>query len=154
VSAEAPRAGEPDQAGDGNRWIYWAVGVVVLLLLVIGLVAYGGAKEDAEAQQKAEQLGEEFERAGLPVPEDLDRIVRSLGSDGGAVCENPANALGKGLLKNQLVNGASFVGQRPVIVDRQVLLGEALILKTYCPDELPDFQEVVDDLKVDDTIEE
>ena len=75
------------------------------------------------------------------MPEDQDIIVESLGTDGGAVCENPANALGKAVLNDMLANGAAFVGRRPVIVDGEILLGEALILDTYCPDELPDYRE-------------
>ena len=124
-----------------------------MVLAVIGLIAYSGEKKDQEAQDKAQQLTQKFER-GLPVPEDQDIIVRSLGTDGGAVCENPANALGKAVLNDMLTNGADFVGRRPVIVDRRILLGEALILDTYCPDELPDYREKIDDLKSDDTIEE
>ena len=31
------------------------------------------------------------------------------------------------------------------------MLGEALILETYCPDELQDYQDQIDDLKTDDT---
>jgi hypothetical protein len=89
----------------------------------------------------------------LRVPEDQDIIVRSLGTDGGAVCDNPANALGKATLNDVIANGADFVGRRPVIIDRRILLGEALILETYCPDKLQDYRDKIDDFKVDDTIE-
>ena len=75
-----------------------------------------------------------------------------LGDDGGAVCANPANALGKAILADQITNGASFVGRRPVIFDRRFVVGEALILQIYCPEELPAYQEKIDELKFDDTI--
>ena len=39
-----------------------------------------------------------------------------------------------------------------MIVDRRILLGEALILETYCPEELQEFRDKFDDLKFDDTI--
>ncbi len=52
-----------------------------------------------------------------------------------------------------LYNGADFVGRRPVIVDRRLVLGEALILETYCPEKLDQYQERIDKLKYDDTIE-
>ena len=52
----------------------------------------------------------------MPVNEDI--FVRTLGNDGGAVCDNPASALGKATLLDQITNGADFVGRRPVIVDR------------------------------------
>ena len=34
------------------------------------------------------------------------------------------------------------------------MLGEALILETYCPEELQEFQDKFDDYKFDDTIED
>ena len=52
------------------------------------------------------------------------------------MCANPANALGKAMLADQITNGASFVGRRPVIFDRRFVIGEALILQIYCPEEL------------------
>ena len=136
MSASTPPPAQEPASEDGLGVIYWILGGVVVVLCVIGLIAYSGEKKDEEAQRKAQELTQKFERAGLPVPEDQDIIVRSLGSDGGAVCENPANALGRALLNDQITNGASFVGRRPVIIDRRIILGEALILETYCPDEL------------------
>ena len=76
----------------------------------------------------------------------------ALGDDGGAVCENPANALGKATLLDQISNGASFVGRRPVIFDRRFVLGEALILQIYCPDKRQAYQKKIDELKYDDTV--
>jgi hypothetical protein len=83
---------------------------------------------------------------------DQDILIRSLGTDGGNVCDNPASALGKATLHDQIANGADFVGRRPVIIDRRVVQGEALILETYCPDKLEDFRDEIDDLKFDDTL--
>ena len=132
--------------------MYIIIGAVVVVLCVIGLILYDAAQDNQEAQAKAEQLTQEFERAGLPVPVNTDQIVAPLGDDGGAVCENPANALGKATLLDEISNGASFVGRRPVIFDRRFVLGEALILQIYCPEELQDYQEKIDELKYDDTI--
>lgn len=155
MSAATPTPPPQEPASDGGFGVfYWIIGGVVLVLVVIGLIAYSGEKKDEEAQQKAQELTQKFERAGLPVPEDQDIIVRSLGADGGAVCENPANALGRALLNDQITNGADFVGRRPVIIDRRIILGEALILATYCPDELPEFRDKLNDYKVDDTIKD
>ena len=88
------------------------------------------------------------------MPVDQDILVRSLGSDGGAVCDNPANALGRATLLDQMTNGADFVGRRPVIVDPRILVGEALILQIYCPEELQEFKDKIDDLKTDDVIKD
>lgn len=144
---------EPDSGQDDLRWLYWVIGGVVVVLCVIGLITYSGEKKNEEAQQKAQELTQKLEAAGLRAPEDQDILVRSLGTDGGAVCENPGSALGKANLIDQLANGASHVGRRPVIVDRSIVLGELLILETYCPDELDDFRDKIDDLEYDDTIE-
>lgn len=154
MSASTPAPPEQPESDGGLRLIYWILGGVVVVLMIVGLIAYSGAKDDREAQAKAEELTQKFEEAGLPVPQDQDIIAKSLGSDGGAVCDNPASSLGRAVLFDQLTNGASQVGRRPVIVDRSILRGEALILETYCPDQLPEFREKFDDLKFDNTIDE
>ena len=144
---------DPPVRDDDNR-ILWALGAVALLLAIVGLFAYNAEKDSEAAQQKAQQLIQKFEAEGLRVPVDEDIIVSTLGDDGGAVCENPANALGKALLHDQLANGASFVGRRPVIADHRVVKGEALILEVYCPEKLEQYQDAFDDLKTDDTIKD
>jgi hypothetical protein len=136
------------------RAIYWILGGVVVVLMVIGLITYSGKKDDREAQDKAAQLTQKFEQSGLRVPQDQDIITRSLGTDGGAICDNPGSSLGRALLYDQLTNGAAQVGKRPVIVDPDVVRGELLIIETYCPDKLPGLKDKVDDLKFDDTLKE
>jgi hypothetical protein len=89
------------------------------------------------------------------VPQDQDIIVRSLGTDGGAVCDNPATSLGKAVLFDTLTNGASFVGKRPVIVDRNALKGELVILQTYCPDKVQQYKDKISEkLKFDNTLKD
>lgn len=153
AATPVPPPGPPPRQDD-LRWLYWIVGGVVAVLVVIGLITYSGEKKTAEAQQQAQELSQRFEAAGLRVPQDQDIIVRSLGTDGGAVCENPANALGRALLNDQITNGADFVGRRPVIVDRRIVLGELLILQTYCPEELQEFRDKFGDYKFDDTLKD
>jgi hypothetical protein len=149
-ASPAPQQPAPDDSS--FTFVYWLVGGVLIALVVIGLITYAGQQNDEEAQAKAQELTQKFERAGLPVPPDQDRIARSLGTDGGAVCDNPADALGRAIFNSQLINGASFVGQRPIIADRRVLVGEALILETYCPEKLDQFRDELGDYKIDDTI--
>ncbi|MGH3506969.1 MAG: hypothetical protein ACRDO2_07170, partial [Nocardioidaceae bacterium] len=79
-----------------------------------------------------------------------DQIVRVLGDDGGAVCQNPNDSLSRSILLAQLANGAAGPGARPVIADSRVLQGQLLIIQIYCPDELEEFQQFVDELKTDD----
>jgi hypothetical protein len=134
-----------------NNWLYWAIGGVLIVLCIIGLVTYSEKKETQQAQAKAQELTQKLEAAGLRTPEDPKVFVRTLGDDGGVVCDNPTKSYGKALLYDQLTNGADFVGRRPVIVDREILRGVALILDTYCPDQLEHYQDAIDDLKTDDT---
>ena len=136
----------------GDRVTLWIVGAVVVLLAIVGVFTYSTNRENDQAQQLAAELTQKLEAAGLNAPEDPDILVRSLGDDGGAVCDNPANALGRALLFDNLTNGASFVGRRPVIADSNVVKGELLILDTYCPDAVQEFRDKFDDLKFDDTV--
>jgi hypothetical protein len=141
-------------SGSDDKVLYWLIALFVGVLMIVGLVTYSGHKSDQQAQQKAQQLVAKYKKAGLPVPENLDIVIRSLGDDGGAVCDNPANALGRATLLDQMTNGADFVGRRPVIVDSRILVGEALILQIYCPEQLEDFKDKFDDLKTDDVIKD
>ena len=139
----------------GHTWIYWVVGIVVVGLMVVGLITYSGKKETQEAKDKAAQLTQKYEQAGLRVPQDQAILTKSFGTDGGAVCDNPGKSLGKAILFERLMNGASFVGQRPVIVDRDVLKGQLLILETYCPDKLGTFRDKIGEkLKFDDVLKD
>ena len=142
----------PQETGGPTSRMYWIVGALVVLLAIAGLFVFNSKESSEQAVAKAQELTAKFEQAGLRVPEDQDILIRTLGDDGGAVCDNPADALGRALLLDQLSNGASFVGRRPVIADRRAVLGQALIMETYCPDELDEFRENFDDLKYDDVI--
>ena len=152
MTAAAPEPAEQPASDDSHRTLYWIIGIVVIVLAIIGLITYSGKKQDQEATQKAQQLTLAFRHVGLRVPVNQDIITRSLGNDGGAVCDNPANALGRATLLDQMTNGADFVGRRPVIVDSRILAGEALILQIYCPDKLQEYKDKIKDLKTDDVI--
>ncbi|WP_370619728.1 hypothetical protein [Mumia sp. Pv 4-285] len=132
-----------------RTWIYLAVCVVLGAIVIAGLVAFSSARESREAEEKADQLIAAIEDAGATAPSQ-DQVVRVLGDDGGATCENPNDALSRAALLAQLANGASGPGARPVIADSRVFKGQLLIIEIYCPDELDDFNEFVEDLKTDD----
>jgi hypothetical protein len=154
MTAATPTPTPESSERDPMRTTYWILGVVLVILCIIGLITYGANEADAQAQQKAEQLANKLDQAGLPVPADLDIFVRSLGNDGGNVCDNPASALGRATLYDQITNGADFVGRRPIIVDPRIIQGEVLILETYCPEKLQEFRDKLGDLKTDDTIKD
>jgi hypothetical protein len=151
TASNATPPAQPESDG-GLRTIYWVLIGVLLVLAVIGLITYSGKKDDQEAKDKAAELTQKFEAAGLRVPQDQDIITRTLGSDGGVVCDDPGSSFGKALLFDQLTNGASQVGKRPILADSRVVRGELLILDTYCPDKLPGFRDKIKDLDFDDVI--
>lgn len=125
---------------------YVVIGIFFLLLTGVAMFSFLSAREDQRATEKASQLSAELAAAGMRVPTS-EQIARSLGDDGGAVCADPGNALRRGVLYGMLTNGAAGPGQRPVIVDNNVLHGQLLIMKVYCPQYVERLQEVVDDLK-------
>jgi hypothetical protein len=132
-----------------RNWIYITAWVILVALIIAGLIVFRSARENREAQEKADQLIAALEDAGATAP-DKDQLVRVLGDDGGATCTNPNDALSRAVLLSQLTNGATGPGARPVIVDSRVFKGQLLIIKIYCPDELADFKEYVDDLETAD----
>ena len=151
----APLPVPPDESGPRGleRWMYGAIGAFVVVLVVIGLITYSGNKRTEESTAKAQQLSQELESQGLGVP-DEDILVRTLGTDGGNVCDNPASALGKATLNDQLTNGADFVGRRVIIIDERMLRAEAAILQTYCPDKLAEYRDKIQDFKTDNTLKD
>jgi hypothetical protein len=136
------------------RMIYWLLGAVVVVLCVAGLIAFSNDRENERAQELAQELSQKLASAGAAVP-DQDIIVRLLGDDGGAVCENAEggfDGLNKAIVFDQLVNGAAHVGRRPIIADERVVLGQLVILDTYCPERLEEFRDEFDDLEYDSII--
>jgi Tfp pilus assembly protein FimT len=136
------------QAPRERTWIYVTACVLLGVLVLIALLTFRSARESQRAQEKADELIVALEDAGVEDP-DKDRIVRVLGDDGGATCADPNDALSRATLLSLLANGATGPGARPVIADSRAIQGQLLIIEVYCPDELEDFQEFVDDLETD-----
>ena len=130
-----------------RRIIYAVIAGALALLLVICLVFYRRAEASQEAQDKANQLIAALQQAGVRAVPSQEQIVGVLGDDGGAICKNPSSALRQALLFSQLTNGAGGPGIRPVIADSKIFKGELLVIQIYCPDELPQFQQMVEQLK-------
>jgi nitrogen fixation-related uncharacterized protein len=130
-----------------RRTVYIVITVALVLLLIICFVFYRSAQSSQAAQDKANQLTAALQKAGVRVVPSQEQIVRVLDNDGGALCKDPTSALRKSILFDQLTNGASGPGRRPVIVDNKVFRGQLLVIQIYCPDELPKFQQMVEKLK-------
>jgi hypothetical protein len=138
-----------DTTENTRRITYFLVGGVILVLCVVGLVAFNSNKETAAAETKADQLITTLGAAGLPAP-SKEQIVRVLGDDGGVVCADPTLALKKAIMFGLLTNGAAGPGIRPIIADNLLVQGELAVIKTYCPDELPAFTKTAEQLKTAD----
>lgn len=132
-----------------RSWIYITVCVILAVLAFWAVFAFSTARETREAQEKADELIAALQDAGARTP-DREQVVRVLGDDGGATCNDPNQALSRATLLSLLANGATGPGARPVIADSRAVKGQLLIIQVYCPDELEDFQEFVNDLKTDD----
>jgi hypothetical protein len=134
-----------------RSWIYIVTVVVLVLLGVIAFVNFKTARDTAQAVDKAEEFTQVLTSAGADVTATPQQIARVLGEDGGAVCANPNSTLGRAALLDRIANGASGPGIRPVITDERFLQGQLAIIEVYCPDELEEFQQFVDDLQTTST---
>ncbi|MFD7546330.1 hypothetical protein ACFV0R_08675 [Streptomyces sp. NPDC059578] len=141
----------PTRFAAQHKWIY--IGAIVLLVafVVIGLLRYEAVRSSNEATKKANQLADMLEADGFRRP-DTAAVARALGTDGGIVCQDPDSALKSAQWKTNLSNGTTGPGQRPVISDRQVVEAEAIVLSVYCPDQLKQIQDRIDQLKTSDTV--
>ncbi len=148
-----PHDHEPSPHHKHPTWLYIVIGVGLLILVIAGTAVYRGHHENARAKAKAQQLNDAFTAAGLE-PQDVDSLAGTLGTDGGAVCDDPGGTLSKSLLKQNLAAGAGGIGQRPITIDKDALRGQYLILKTYCPQKLGKFSSLFEGLDYDDTIKQ
>jgi len=137
-----PHDQPPSPAQNHPVWLYILLGAIFAGLAIWGVIAYRGHKDTQAANAKAQELQAAFIAAGLPTYSNTSEVARTLGTDGGAVCDTP-KALAKSFLKLQLSNGAAGPGQRPIRVARQTLKGELLIIQTYCPEKLSGFKNFV-----------
>jgi hypothetical protein len=132
---------------------YIVLGAIFIILAVTALFVFKSAKTSVEANTKANELISKIEAAGFRAP-PKDAVTRTLGDDGGAICQDPNSALERAVLNGMISNGAAGPGQRPVIADSLVVKGESLIISIYCPDKLSDFQDYANSLKYDDVVNE
>lgn len=141
----------PTRFASEHRWLYIGAIVVLVVLVVVGIIRYEKVKTNNKATEKAEQLADAAEAAGYPRP-DVGTIKRTLGDDGGQVCEKPGSSLKSALWKMNISNGATGPGMRPVIGDTEAIRAEAKILEIYCPDKLDKIEDKIADLKTENTV--
>ncbi|MFJ8441573.1 hypothetical protein [Kitasatospora griseola] len=141
----------PTRMATEHRWIY--IGSIVLLVafVIIGLLTYSQQKATNEAHAKAQQLSDALVAKGFRAI-NVQNTARALGTDGGAVCNDPNSALRQGLWRVQMANGAGGPGMRPIIADGRVLEAGAEVIKVYCPEKLADYQEQINALKTGELV--
>ena len=130
----------------GRSVIYIVSMILLVVFAIVALLNFRSARETQQSLEKADQLISTIEAAGGTAP-SREQIARVLGDDGGAVCANPNDALSRATFQSQLTNGATGPGIRPVIANARIAVGQLAIIKVYCPDQLAEFQEYIDDLK-------
>ena len=140
-----------DTTKSTRRTTYIVIGAVFLVLLIVALIAFNSNKETQAAEQKADQLIATLGQAGLRAP-PKDQVVRVLGDDGGVVCDDPNLALKKTIMYGLATNGAAGPGLRPVIADNRLVQAGLAVVKTYCPDELPELTKTADQFKTADLV--
>ena len=141
----------PTRMASEHKWIYIGAIVVLVVLAIVGLFTYTQQRATNEAHRKAQRLSDALVARGFR-PFNAGNIALVLGTDGGAVCTDPNSALKRGLWLVQMANGAGGPGMRPIIADSRILEAGAEVIKVYCPERLPDYQEKIDDLKTADLV--
>lgn len=134
-----------------HRWIYLGALVLLLAFLVVGLLTFHQVHRTNAANRKAAQLNAALTATGYPAI-DQTQIARTLGSDGGEACTNRDGALKKGLWLVDLSNGAGGPGQRPLIADDRALQAGEIVIGVYCPSQLQQYRDRVNDLKTGNTV--
>ena len=133
-----------------ERTIYWIVIGGLGVLLIVMLVAWNYDRQNAEADAKAAELISAYEAAGLRAP-DQDQIARTLGDDGGQVCDTADSELVQGYWKLRLGVGGEFY-VRPVRLDGKIRQGLSLVVDVYCPEKRPDIEEFFEGWDFDDVV--
>jgi hypothetical protein len=122
-----------------ERTIYWIVVGALGVLLIVMLVAWNYDRQNEEADAKAQELIAAFEAAGLTAP-DQDQIARTLGDDGGQVCETADSGLVQGYWKLRLLIGGEFY-VRATSLPEHIRQGLSLVVDVYCPEKRPDIED-------------
>lgn len=116
-----------------HKAIYWTVGGVMAVLLVVMMVTWDYHRDNAEALAKADRLISEFHAEGLATPLTAKQVAAALGDDGGTVCAATSSEAALGNLKTQIQVGGEFY-QRPIILPENTFAGMRIIVDVYCPE--------------------
>jgi hypothetical protein len=117
-----------------NRNLLATIGVFVIVLMIIGLVAFTRPTDNSLAKTKAAQLQQVLRHRGLPVAPKLAVLSSSLGTDGGVVCKASGYNLTDAILNQQdSAGGGALSAARVLPVESEILNGQLAIIDVYCP---------------------
>ncbi|MBC9734012.1 hypothetical protein [Nocardioides marmotae] len=117
---------------------------------VSGCSAAGSASGSGgdEARTLAGQLNDRLAASGLSTL-DTETATALYGTDGGVSCEN-VGELQQQLALSQFGNNS--VNLRRVVLDPSLVSYDLAVIETYCPDQLGDFEDLVDELDTEETV--
>ncbi|WLP92571.1 hypothetical protein [Gordonia sp. NB41Y] len=144
MSTDGANTHADNSSHTGSTVIYWIVGAVVLVLLVVMLATYDYHRDNKEAVAKAEQLISLYQQNGLATPYPAQKVAQVLGDDGGTVCAATGSKEQLGYLKTQIGVGGEFY-VRPIILTENVFEGMRLIVEVYCPQNAAVVREFIDE---------
>jgi hypothetical protein len=131
--------------------VYGVVAALLAVLLVVMLIAFDYDRRNTEAVDKADELITQLQANGLAAPDDAEDVADLLGDDGGSFCAVDYDGQYLGQIKNSLGVGGEFFF-RASSLDDDTIKGLEIIVGIYCPDKLPDVQDLADDLDLDDDL--
>ncbi len=140
-----------DELRREHRTIWIVVGVVMAALLVVMFVAWDYDRDSTEAKEKAAELIELYDAAGIATPLDAEQVAKIYGTDGGTVCRIGDDEALQGWIKAHIGVGGAFYF-RATDLDRDAVEGALIAASVYCPDQLAKLQEFVGDLDLRDVV--
>ena len=122
--------------------------MLAVVLLGLGMVLAGCSGDqdtaaDTEARSKAEALVAATEKAGVANGLTVDRAEALYGTSASHVCD----AIGDGIsTAEKLLLTGNPSGRREKLVTSDAVTYGRAVVKTYCPDELKNYEKLVADI--------
>jgi hypothetical protein len=149
--ADRSREAGDDMVRREFRYLGWGIlGLVVAATVVLVLLWDSPSASDAQARDLAAELVASLEDAGLQAP-DEEVAARVYGTTGGAGCTVSADDVLARNISN--AQGTGEVAGRRGLIDPRFVQYERIVLQTYCPERVDDFDDVVSGLRLKRTLE-
>jgi|GEM_PF-3120013 len=117
------------------------VALLLALLVLAGVVAGCGADRSPLAEQRAEELVAAAEAAGVADNVTVENAEALYGTSATAVCDVFSD-------DGELNVPGNPAGRHWQLVTSDAAEYTRLVVKTYCPDRLPQFEAVVEELEI------